>query len=512
MAYSNGYQTVVQSMNGILSFNDGSGTIIENGTISTQSIALNNIPAVLPATSVSLWNNLVTANAFIMNSLTNGTIYIGTALSAGASGVLRLGNSVCTVVLGSFTFLNSSIQTSLTTTLNLFSTYVGATANLFTAMTTGTINIGTSLITGATGILNLGNTVCTVNIGNFKFLSSSIQGIGGAAISLFTNINYSTADLFTGITTGIVNIGTGMTATGSVKIGNSTNTNQIGTIFVNDKIISTTSGNSGLFSLKGTQRLAFNNDAYTQSFPAYISFNCEPDAPSLFTTVINYVGGGYTNRIYDVKQRVISTGAQAADGRGILQTYSGSNENIYQAGSTTPRPNPTIKALEFGYTTTQDDASFINAGGSYGGISLGGCGSSNPSYSTVYQRAMTVYPHYGTRLYTGGLSFDKGNLTSAFSAGRGFFMQSGRYLNTTNVIAANGSRTQIILFTTAFGGTPTVTLGPIGSSVSSPTSVFIYTIYDVVQGSFSVLIRNSQGVANVAGTPFGFNWIALGGY
>ena len=61
MSYTNGFQTLVQSMNGLLTFNDGAGTVIENGTITTQSLALNKIDAVPIGftTVVNLWNNII---------------------------------------------------------------------------------------------------------------------------------------------------------------------------------------------------------------------------------------------------------------------------------------------------------------------------------------------------------------------------------------------------------------------------------------------------------------------
>jgi hypothetical protein len=59
---SNGTETLTQSMNGILSFNDGSGTVIENGTITTGSINLTNlnineIQGITPTDNISLYTD-----------------------------------------------------------------------------------------------------------------------------------------------------------------------------------------------------------------------------------------------------------------------------------------------------------------------------------------------------------------------------------------------------------------------------------------------------------------------
>jgi hypothetical protein len=40
-----------------------------------------------------------------MTNLVNGSIYLGTALGSGTTGVLYLGNELCTIVLGSFNFV-----------------------------------------------------------------------------------------------------------------------------------------------------------------------------------------------------------------------------------------------------------------------------------------------------------------------------------------------------------------------------------------------------------------------
>lgn len=468
MAYSNGFQTVIQSMNGTLSFNDGSGTIIENGTITTQSIALNNIPASLPTLIVNLWSNFTSGTANLLTGLTSGTI--------------NFGNSTVSIVVGAITFVGNSIQTGLPlTTLNLFSDFNGPNVNFLTGFLSGTINICTSLTSG------------TLNIG-----SGSNINIGSASTGMSLNLdgNGLNNQVFISPQAG---------ATGTVKIGSNDNSNQIGSLFVKNNVISSSSGTQ---TLSGIQNLAFSTVGKTN--PSSITVNT-PASGGLFSAQQDFICGGTTARTYDVRQIVTTNGAQAGNGRGVLETLCGSSELTFGAGATVPQNNPTLKTLELGYTTTGQDATFLNAGGNYGGISLGGCGSSNPVHNTTYQVAMTVYPYYGTRLFTGGISFDKGNLTSSYGSGRGAFIQSGTFTQTLS-IAAFSSRNHIVVFPNLFGNVPNVTIGAIGPVGRGINSAFHYTITNILVGSFTILVNNNTSIASFAGTIYGVEYIAVGSY
>ena len=61
---SNGTETLTQSMNGIISFNDGSGTIIQNGTITTNTfnttnLNVDNIQGIAPADNITLFTDTI---------------------------------------------------------------------------------------------------------------------------------------------------------------------------------------------------------------------------------------------------------------------------------------------------------------------------------------------------------------------------------------------------------------------------------------------------------------------
>ena len=59
MSNSNGTSYTARSMNGIITYDDGAGTVIEDGTITTTSLSLNNILASTTATAYTLWSNVV---------------------------------------------------------------------------------------------------------------------------------------------------------------------------------------------------------------------------------------------------------------------------------------------------------------------------------------------------------------------------------------------------------------------------------------------------------------------
>ena len=468
MSYTNGFQTLVQSMNGLLTFNDGAGTVIENGTITTQSLSLNNILATITNTSVSLWSNFTTGTANLLTGLTSGTI--------------NLGNSTVSIIIGAFTFVGKTIDTgSLSTNLSLFPTYNGAVTDVFTGFLVGTVNICTAMTSGTFNIGRGGN----INLGSA--LTGMIIKIDGNGLD------------------NKVFISTQSGASGTVKIGTNENSNQIGAVFVNNNVISASSGTT---ILRDIQRLAY--ETVSRLNPASYTVQANFISASQMNVTADFICGGTTLRNFDVRQSVETNGAQVGDGRGTLTTTCRTNEFLFNGGTIVPQPNPLINAVEIGYTNTQDDAVFINAGGPFGGVSIGGCGQSNPTYTTAYQRAMTVYPHYGTRLYTGGLSFDKGNLISTFDRDRGFFIATGQ--TTRTAALAGGAQVSINMIGMEFNSSPVITLGPISSPTSGITQYLVYTVYAISATTFNVYIRNPTTVSTVVGQVYGFGWTAIGGY
>ena len=133
-------------MNGIITIDDGMGTVISGGTISTDNLALaslecNNIQGTNPSDDV-----------FLYTSTTTGTINIG----AGAT------TSTETIKTNNIEALTGSTINIGKTTETL--SYLGT--NKFSSIspltTTSTFNIATTLIAG--GILQLGTAVSIVKV------------------------------------------------------------------------------------------------------------------------------------------------------------------------------------------------------------------------------------------------------------------------------------------------------------------------------------------------------------
>jgi hypothetical protein len=511
MSYTNGFQTLVQSMNGLLTFNDGAGTVIENGTIITQSLSLNNILATLPTLVVNLWQNITNANAYLMTNLVNGSIYLGTALGSGTTGVLYLGNELCTIVLGSFNFLGNSIQSG-----------IGGTINLFTTLTNPSI-------------LNVGNSVINMSFGAFSFIGKSIQSGTSGTFNFFTEVTgSSTVNFFSNMPSGTLNIGKGgninigqattgslikidqngldtqviiapqQGASGSVVIGSSSNSNKVGNLTTVGSDITSSTGTT---RMNGQQELIYNT---TATRPAYLEMFSAPSNTGFSNNYLDFhVGGNGSNVDYDVRMNVNAFNTTTA-GTGSIRTSCGQEELLF-SGNIPPRNLGTSYGIGFGHVVGTDNATYIAGYQPYGGVSIGGCGSSNPIASTTYVQAMTIYPYYGLRLYTGGINFDRGNLNSGAGSGRGFYIQTGQELR-SGAIAGNAQVSITVTYPTAFGTAPTISLGEFSNAGTNLTQYLNYTIYGVGTSTFNVWIRNPTAAATTGGQVYGFFWTAIGGY
>jgi hypothetical protein len=69
---------LVKSMNGAIMIDDGGGTTISNGTITTTSLSLNNLLASATNTACYLWSNIVSASIYIGSQTKSGlSVFIG---------------------------------------------------------------------------------------------------------------------------------------------------------------------------------------------------------------------------------------------------------------------------------------------------------------------------------------------------------------------------------------------------------------------------------------------------
>ena len=192
MSNSNGTSYTARSMNGIITYDDGAGTVIEDGTITTTSLSLNNILASTTATAYTLWSNVVSGVIKIgsqtqsgLNVLIGKNIVIrddgiysnsGDLINIGTQSGVNLGSSLDPVRTSYTAIANTDITNLLYVTTYVVSYVAGRIANFLTLSNTWTgssntfnntiktntiesITIGASLNIGTnitTGTLNLG--------------------------------------------------------------------------------------------------------------------------------------------------------------------------------------------------------------------------------------------------------------------------------------------------------------------------------------------------------------------
>lgn len=525
MSYTNGFQTLVQSMNGLLSFNDGAGTVIENGTITTQSLSLNNILATLPTLVCNLWTNLTTQT-------------------------VNIANSTVTIVLGSFTFVGTSLQAGTSGTYNLFTnTVYSSNVNFFSNMTAGTFNIGKG-----------GN----INIG---------QATTGSLIKIDQN----------GLDTQVI-ISPQQSTTGSVSIGSNQNTNNIGALVVKNKAIYCATGGASMdigyvntpsVNIGGNGNVVIANnlntaigssiECVTSAPNAYMDFHCggagaNVDYDSriissvtnstavgtallqLVSATIRHVGNtfvsyanagmtyfGYLNvavstnvldmnmvapsnvapNVYDAQMRVYNGGSYgASNGYGLYQLFNGQTEMIFNT-DLRPRDLGGYNALGFGYYSGGggENAVTISGYGPYGGVRFGGCGNSNGYYGNSWRESMCTYPGYGTRFKNGGIAFDKGNCGAI---GQGWYFQTGSYGFVNTTIAGGGYTSIAVSWTTPFAGTVYPMVQMFANGLAGNTDSLNATVISNTSSGFTCIVKNTGG--STGGNLWGFYFMGIGTY
>lgn len=647
MSYTNGFQTLVQSMNGLLTFNDGAGTVIENGNITTKSLTLNEIYATTLSSSVKLWDNLTSGYASLFTSMETGIISIGTALISG--GFMFIGSTTTYITLGIFKFEYNNLQLlpGYTSIINLFTEFTTGTCNLFTGLTDGNIDIGTAIESGninigsksnifintsattestiisnnlsasglvaigssvnrnvlgaveivgsqinsqvksqdlrigkllTTGIVDIGSSIISVVVGSFTFLGNSIQAGTATTLNLFTNYNGLNTNILTGFLTGTINFATNMTVGtfnigkgGNITIGSATT----GLILKlddngldNQVIISSQQGTSGKVEIgaSGTTKLmgttttvggrtvnVGNQNPLVNSNIVNlgtIGLNTGSNTVNIGLTNTNTIinGGGVTiganttggyfypsqmrvtsgaenielyfrgasntvNNTYETQIKSYNGAPWNAEGQGLQQMFSGQQEFIYN-NSFVPRDLPTTNAIGMGYYNGGgfiESSSTISGYAPYGGIRFGGCGSSNTYCSTTWTQSMATYPGYGTRLYNGGISFDKGTLSSGSAIGRGWVPQCGVYPLNTTTISGSGSVQVTMTFGYTYSANPYVTVTMIAGATGGNTDRLIPTVYEITPTQIKVNISNTGG-GSTGGNEWGFHYIAWGPY
>ena len=243
MSNTNGQVSFVKSINGILSFNTGSGTTIEGDSITTDIINCdtlnttnfnatnfntNNIQGTTPSSNITLYTNSTgNINIGSANSLNyiNGPLYVdnifgtttGTAfiypnivadINIGSATIPIMGDYVCTASnhLANKGYVDSMVGVNLiplsnvwTGTSNTFNNKiivntidalnVGDTVDLYGNLSTGLINFGINTTSGA---INIGNASAT---GSFSVSQGTINLNSKTTLNMANQIGAGTVNI-----------------------------------------------------------------------------------------------------------------------------------------------------------------------------------------------------------------------------------------------------------------------------------------------------------------------------
>ena len=272
-----------KSMNGIITIDDGMGTVISGGQIATDNLALaslecNNIQGTNPSDDIFLYTGTTTGTINIgagattstttirtdnIEALTGSTINVGrTTDTLSYRGTNKLNNISCILPNSS---VNLFTNLNIATNQNIFyRTIIGSLISIvqlinlsfsnnriISANTNDTITLFDTL--ASNGKVNIGSTTSETNTGNLTFKNKRISSsLAGDTVNLFDNITSGIINLggvssdvrisgrigikdttftaleginagvslFSNITTGLISIGGGIT-TGTLNIGTS---------------------------------------------------------------------------------------------------------------------------------------------------------------------------------------------------------------------------------------------------------------------------------------------------
>jgi hypothetical protein len=225
---------VSRSMNGIITIDDGAGGTMEDGVVTCLELDV-------PRINVDqIESRTVGANVSLFTELVGGSIHLGsgsTTLFVDAPTTVT--NVNITNLAATNISTNNIVSAVPTTAVNLF-------ANQTAGMSIGTaIGFGAMLIGGAsqtgqltirnTGIMNLGVNSSSVNIGTshtalktvnigaagYVYINGVETNVSGKLIvtDILAPNSSSTANLYTNVSTGTINIGTQMWTSSNINIG-----------------------------------------------------------------------------------------------------------------------------------------------------------------------------------------------------------------------------------------------------------------------------------------------------
>lgn len=227
MAYQQGYETLAQSMNGVLTISDGGGTIIQNGIITTNGLQTNNILAEYIDKACSIFSNvyngvIITLGLYI--TITDSAIDSNTgalALGTTTASQVQIGSNTIPVrsyytALSAYDVVNLSylttyVATSIASFLGSVNTWTNTnnfsgtiTNNNFQSQSGTTMNIGSNLTTGQINVGGAGNT--SLIGGSIKCLNNSINVNSGQLLigNNSNSVKIGSSSIFTQLGTGII--------------------------------------------------------------------------------------------------------------------------------------------------------------------------------------------------------------------------------------------------------------------------------------------------------------------
>ena len=250
MSNSNGTSYTAHSMNGIITIDDGAGTTIENGTITTDNLALNNIIAEHLNQECNIWEsnsgttNYSTFSSGPVNFATSTTsdINIGPSVNMISYGNLNIGTSdglYGDIAIGSLGASGRLIfQTRITEVLSERTTDNGIVNKIYADGNISSLLSSTNIWTGSNNTFNNSlstHLIVADDLTNNCYLWEHNSGVSNYSTSSSGTVNFAThssGNINIGPVSGVLsggalNIGTATGFSGHIVIGSSSATNSI---------------------------------------------------------------------------------------------------------------------------------------------------------------------------------------------------------------------------------------------------------------------------------------------
>lgn len=497
MSNTNGTNSLARSINGIITYDDGAGTLIQNGTIITNTLtaknlsvetitALNAIIGIVGANGGSIkcnvidgLNDLSMSNiCTLFNNEVAGVIYIGCAnttlmyigYNTNANKTLYIGAYASNIYLGGFKYFHNEMNL-LDDTLDMY---------IANNQSTGKLNIGTG--SNRAGKITIGNSTNKNVIGNVD--------ITGNDISLFSS--------------GALTIGTVNTTSVAIGTSNTTTLNLTGGAITSS---------SSTLDLNTTGALDLTASS---SLNGHINITTGAQAICTISSAVLRLEANLTNVYIKTTDRVIM-GLQPTNYSAITQQMNNSPALIVGTSGTGPY-NTFLDFYTYAGINQTYSARIIN---NSGGLAIANYVAAKPLTLSSVQNInltssqdinLTCTAGYSVNLSGGGLTFNKGNLTIA-NYTNGFFIQAGQTPNQNLSIAAASlsGNPFVITFATAFSAQPFINISLWNGTNNSITCGLIISTSNISASGFSVNVFNTRAAAT--GTQnYGISWSAIGAY